>query len=43
LADSRGRVIGINARIAGGLALAVPSNVVTRFVASLRRGAIAVS
>ncbi len=42
LADSRGRVIGINARIAGGLALAVPSNVVTRFVASLRRGAIAV-
>ena len=42
LADSRGRVIGINARIAGGLALAVPSNVVTCFLASVRRGAIAV-
>ena len=42
LADSRGRVIGINARIAGGLALAVPSNVVARFLALVRRGAIAV-
>lgn len=42
LADSRGRVIGINSRIAGGLALAVPSNVVTRFLSSLRRGATAV-
>jgi serine protease Do len=36
LADARGRVIGINTMIAGGLALAVPSNSVTRF---LRRGA----
>jgi serine protease Do len=41
LADSRGRVIGINARIAGGLALAVPSNVVIRFLSSLRRRAMA--
>jgi serine protease Do len=36
LADARGRVIGINTMIAGGLALAVPSNSVTQF---LRRGA----
>jgi serine protease Do len=36
LADARGRVIGINTMIAGGLALAVPSNSVTRF---LRHGA----
>ena len=35
LADSCGRVIGINARIAGGLALAVPSNVVAGFLASV--------
>ena len=42
LADSRGHVIGINARIAGGLALAVPSSVVARFLASVQRGAIAV-
>ena len=35
LADARGRVIGINTMIAGGLALAVPSNSVTQF---LRRG-----
>src|SRR5262245_26286618 len=32
LADACGRVIGINAMIAGGLALAVPSNVVEDFV-----------
>jgi serine protease Do len=36
LADARARVIGINTMIAGGLALAVPSNSITRF---LRRGA----
>ncbi len=36
LADARGRVIGINTMIAGGLALAVPSNTVAEF---LRRGA----
>lgn len=33
LADARGRVIGINSMIAGGLALAVPSNAVVRFLA----------
>jgi len=33
LADARGRVIGINSMIAGGLALAVPSSLVARFVA----------
>ena len=43
LADARGRVIGINAMIVGGLALAVPSNVVARFLAPLRYGAAAVS
>jgi serine protease Do len=31
LADAQGRIIGINTIIAGGLALAVPSNVVERF------------
>lgn len=31
LADARGRVIGINSMIAGGLALAVPSNAVESF------------
>jgi serine protease Do len=35
LADAEGRVIGINAMIAGGLAVAVPSNAVARFIASL--------
>lgn len=35
LADARGRVIGINAMIAGGLALAVPSSLVARFLAKL--------
>jgi serine protease Do len=34
LADARGRVIGINTMIAGGMAVAVPSNVVARFVAA---------
>lgn len=33
LADAQGRVIGINSMIAGGLALAVPSNAVQRFLA----------
>lgn len=33
LADAAGRVIGINSMIAGGLALAVPSNAVERFLA----------
>ncbi len=32
LADAEGRVIGINSMIAGGLALAVPSNAVERFL-----------
>lgn len=32
LADAHGRVIGINAMIAGGMAVAVPSNTVARFV-----------
>jgi serine protease Do len=34
LADARGRVIGINTMVAGSLALAVPSNAVTNFLAS---------
>jgi serine protease Do len=33
LADAQGRVVGINSMIAGGLALAVPSNTVRRFLA----------
>ena len=36
LADARGRVIGINAMIAGGLALAVPESLVARFLGALR-------
>jgi serine protease Do len=32
LADARGRVVGVNAMIAGGLALAVPSNAVSRWL-----------
>jgi serine protease Do len=32
LADAQGRVIGINTMIAGGLALAVPSNAVAQFL-----------
>ena len=32
LADAQGRIIGINTVIAGGLALAVPSNTVERFL-----------
>jgi serine protease Do len=34
LADARGRVIGINTMVAGRLALAVPSNAVTSFLAA---------
>jgi len=36
LADAQGRVIGINTMVVSRLALAIPSNIVTRFVA--RRG-----
>jgi serine protease Do len=36
LADAEGRVIGINTMIAGGLALAIPSNAVAAFVADQR-------
>jgi serine protease Do len=32
LADARGRVVGINAMVVGGLALAIPVSEVTRFV-----------
>src|SRR5204862_1093735 len=32
LADAQGRVIGINTMVAGGLALAVPSNTVAHFL-----------
>jgi serine protease Do len=39
LADSAGRVVGINTMIAGGLALAIPINDVRRFVASAVPGA----
>ena len=41
LADARGRVIGVNTLIAGGLGVAVPSTTVTRFLADVearRRG-----
>lgn len=37
LANARGEVIGVNAMIAGGLALAVPSNTVARFLAGAER------
>ncbi|HEX3463352.1 MAG TPA: trypsin-like peptidase domain-containing protein [Candidatus Elarobacter sp.] len=36
LADARGRVVGINSMVAGGLALAVPSDDVQRFTGALR-------
>jgi serine protease Do len=39
LADARGRVIGINSMIANGLALAVPSNAVERFLRGRREKA----
>ena len=41
LADARGNVVGINTMIAGGLACAVPSRTVERFLASVRREAMA--
>lgn len=34
LADARGRIIGINTMVAGGLALAIPSNAVQDFLSS---------
>jgi serine protease Do len=43
LADARGRVIGINSMIAGGLALAVPSNAVERFLAGGARPALGIT
>src|SRR5258708_3514835 len=33
LADARGRVVGVNTMIAGGLGLAVPSNIVSKLLA----------
>ncbi len=42
LVDARGRVVGINAMISMGLALAVPSNVVQRFLRGLERSSEAV-
>jgi serine protease Do len=39
LADARGRVIGVNSMIVNGLALAVPSNAVERFLRSRREKA----
>lgn len=38
LVDAQGNVVGINTMIARGLALAVPSNVVRRFLRGLERG-----
>jgi serine protease Do len=43
LADARGSVIGINSMIAGGLALAVPSNAVERFLAGGARPALGIT
>jgi serine protease Do len=39
LADTSGRVVGMNTMIAGGLALAIPINEVRRFVTSTIPGA----
>ncbi len=41
LADARGSVVGINTLIADGLACAVPSRAVERFLATVRPGAMA--
>jgi serine protease Do len=41
LADARGRVIGVNTMIAGGLGCAVPTTVVERFVAQAATGGAA--
>ena len=38
LADARGRVVGLNAMIIGGLAIAVPSEVAWRFIREQLRG-----
>ncbi len=38
LADAEGRVVGLNTMIVGGLAVAVPSREVRRFVRELLRG-----
>ncbi len=38
LTDARGRVLGINSMIAGGMAIAIPSNAVGRFVAQATHG-----
>jgi len=38
LADAQGRVIGINTMVAGRLALAIPSNAATQFLAGETRG-----
>lgn len=43
LSDARGRVMGINTMIANGLALAVPSNVVERFLRGSERPYLGVS
>jgi serine protease Do len=43
LADARGRVVGVNAMIVRGLALAVPSDEVERFLAAERRPALGVT
>ena len=40
LADARGRVVGINAMVAGGMALAVPSHLVERLVGGGRGPAV---
>jgi len=39
LVDARGRVVGVTAMVAGGLALAVPSDVVERFLGGAYTGA----
>jgi serine protease Do len=38
LLDARGRVIGVNAMVGGGLGFAVPSNTVARFLDEIGRG-----
>lgn len=45
LADAAGRVIGINAMITGGMAIAVPTHIVTKFLAGElpRRGFLGIS
>jgi serine protease Do len=43
LADSRGRVIGINAMVASGLALAIPTSAVANFLHGKRRAELGIS